>query len=121
MNLNTGSLLNLNASPAGTYNSLDLPNGEWSKGSFLLNLSAKTGTPSITITISGEDAVSGVYYPLLTSDAITVTGAYSFQIAPGLTNTNRTADAVLPTTYQISAVITGSGTFTGTIGGSLLL
>ena len=76
---------------------------------------------SIVITIYGKDAVSSQYYALLASAAITTSGTTNLQIYPGLLSTATSADALLPLTYRITAVVTGaSAAVTGTIGGSLI-
>ena len=119
MNIDTQALVTLSAAGAGTYTSPDLQNAEWRGISVGINLTAMTSA-TVTVTVNGKDAASGTYYPLLSSTALASAGFTALQVYPGLTNTaNSRADAVLPKTYQISVVVTGTSA-TGTVGGSLI-
>lgn len=120
MNINTGALLTLTAAGAGTFVSADLANPEFHAASFVVRLSTVTSA-SVVVTINGKDAVSGQYYAILTSAAITTAGVTNLQIGPGLLSTSNSSNSVLPATYQISVAITGaSAAVTGTVGASLV-
>lgn len=120
MNIDTGTLLSFSAAGAGTYSTVDLPNGEWSKISVGINFTTVTSA-TVVVTVYGKDIVSGTYYALLAGPGLTTTGFTNLQIAPGLTPTSTSADGLLPKTYRITAVVTGgSAVVTGTIGASLL-
>lgn len=87
----------------------------------VLNI-ATAGT--LTVTIQGKDPISGVYYTLLVSTAIAVTGFTVLTVYPGVAvSANVSASDVLPATFRIQAVVGGTvtGTFTATIGGCLLI
>lgn len=121
-NNNAGALVTLAAQAAGTV-SQDVDNPS-SRGILVgINISAVTGSPSLTVTVRGKDYPSGQYYTLLASAAITGTGFTLLTIYPGVTAAaNSAANLPLPRTFNIEAVVTGAAsTITGTISGCLLL
>jgi hypothetical protein len=76
-------------------------------------------TPSLTVTVQGKDPVSGQYYTILASAAITSNGLTALRIYPGIpAAANSTANDVLPSQWRISAAITG--TVTATVSSVLL-
>lgn len=82
---------------------------------------AGTATPSLTVTIEGKDPVSGKYYTLLTSAALTAIGTTVLRVYPALTAAaNSIANLPLPKTFRIKTVIAGTTpAITATIGASL--
>ena len=107
----------------GTFNSADLTNNAYHYASFLVNLTAVSGTlPTFIFKIQGKDVASGVYYTLLSSAALAATGATFLQVGPSLqTLANLAANVVLPRTWRIQYTTGGSApSFTGTIGVSLI-
>lgn len=70
-------------------------------GHFILDVTAVTATPSITVDIQAEDALSGNFYSLLLSNAITTVGTYVFKIGPGYPPVpNQAANDNLPLNYR---------------------
>ena len=121
-NINTQALVTLTAQGAGTVNSADLPNGEWRGISLAANLTA-TGSVTVTVGIWGKDGASGLYYLVAAFSGISLSTTNSItalQLYPGITSSGVAASSLLPATYRVQAVITGAGTVTGTIGGSLI-
>jgi hypothetical protein len=89
----------------------------------VVNVSAITGSgASLTVTLQGKDAVSGQYYTLLTSPAITATGMTVLRIYPGITaSANAAANDVLPAQWRVAYAITGtSPAVTATVGANML-
>lgn len=89
-----------------------------------VNITALTGTaPTLTITIQGKDAASGVYYNLLQSAAITATGFTLLTLYPGAAATaNVSAPQVLPATWRVIAAIAGTTpAVTATVGASQII
>lgn len=74
-------------------------------------------TPSIVFTVQGKDAVSGKYYDVLVSPAITATGTTVLKIYPGITaSSNASANDVLPLTWRVKAVAANAQSATYSIG-----
>lgn len=115
------SILALTAAPVGTLTADQI--NRWGRGLKLgINVTAVTSSPSMVVTIRGKDVASGQYYTLLASAAITGAGFTLMTVYPGIAaSANVAADDILPGTWNIEAVITGSGTVTGTIGASVIL
>lgn len=69
----------------------------------ITDVSAINLTPSITVTISGVDPVSGSTYTILSSAAISTVSTNVLQVGPYLTAAaNASEDAVLPLEVEIS-------------------
>jgi len=76
---------------------------------------------SVTIHIQGKDAASGQYYDILVSSAIVTTGFTLLTVYPGLVvAANAAANAVLPATWRVTAVLAAGVTVTGTVGASVI-
>lgn len=87
------------------------------------DVTAVTATPSVVVTIDGLDPVSGKYYNLLTSAALTDSGSpYTrmLKIGPGLpVTTNVSANDVLPDTIRITMTHGDSDSITYSVGANL--
>jgi len=123
-NLNTPPLVTLTAAGAGTTDSPDQVN-YFGRGVQLgINISAKTGTISVTVAVQGKDAASGAYYPICTSAALTAAAFTNMTVYPGITAvTNLACPYPLPATWRVE-VVSGTGTtpaVTLTIGASIIL
>lgn len=70
----------------------------------VIDATAVTATPSVVFTIQGGDPVSGKFYTLLVSAAITGTGTTVLRVYPGLTAAaNLVASDVLPPKWRVIA------------------
>lgn len=68
----------------------------------IIDVTAVTATPSVTFAIQGKDAISGKYYAILTSAAITTTGTTVLKIVPGITDAaNAAVSDQLPHTWRV--------------------
>jgi hypothetical protein len=100
--------------PTGRYNSLHL----------VIRATAATSTPSVVCTIDALDPVSGVYYNLLTSAAITESGVpftRVLKVGPGLPVTaDLSANDVLPSTIRVTMTHADSDSITYSVGATLM-
>lgn len=123
-NTNTGALVTLTAAGAGTTDSPDQTN-YYGRGVVAgINISAKSGTIAVTVTIQGKDAASGQYYTVCQSASLTGTGFTALTAYPGIATTaNVACSAPLPLTWRIE-VVSGTGStpsVTMTVGAALIL
>lgn len=112
-----GTVITLTAQGAGTVNSPILDCHQGIGLLVFINLTARVGTPTCTVTVSGLiDEAGTASYTILASTAIAATGLTVLRIYPGLTAAaNATANDVVPGRIQISAVVAGTTSYTGTI------
>lgn len=119
----TTALLTHAAAGAGAVNSDDQTNTRRRGLQLVIDITAITGTsPTLTVTIEGKDAVSGKYYTLLASAALSAAGTNVLRVYPGLTAAaNTVANDVLPLTWRVKSVIGGTTpAVTATIAATLL-
>lgn len=122
-NFDLGALLTLTAQGAGTLLSADQVN-PGSRGVMVVcNISAKTGTIDLTITIQRKDPASGVYTDLLSTVSLTGTGTTTLIVSPDLTaSANSIAQTFLGENWRVKAV-SGAGSspsITATISACLI-
>lgn len=88
------------------------------RGLFLvIDATAITSTPSVTVTISGVDRVSGKVWTLLTSAAIATVSTTVLQVGPALTAAaNLVANTCLPPTIRVTATHGNANSITYSIG-----
>ena len=88
----------------------------------IINATAATSTPSVVATIQGKDELSGQYYTILASAAITGTGTTVLRVYPGLTAaTNTVANDVLPSTWRVNLVHADTDSITYTVAAQLIV
>ena len=121
-NSNVEALRLVNAvAGAGAGADIDNPSGK--AAHVFIDVTSITGTtPSVTFTVQGKDPVSGKYYAILASAAISANGTTVLKIGPGLTAAaNSVANDVMPRKFRIAW--TSAGTVTdldATVGVSLI-
>ncbi len=87
----------------------------------VVNVTASSATPSVVFTIDAKDSVSGAFYTLLTSAAITGTGTTALKIHPDLTvATNVAASDLLLQETRITATHGDTDSITYTVSAILL-
>ena len=87
----------------------------------MIDVTAISATPSVTFTIQGKDDLSGKYYTILASAAITGTGTTVLRVYPGLTAAaNLTANDVLPGTWRLITTHGDADSITYSVGASLI-
>jgi hypothetical protein len=106
----TQSVFPLTAQGAGTVNGADLDGGAGTGLIVFIDVTAITGTsPTLTVNIQGKDKISGKYYNILSSAAITTVSTVVLRVFPSLaTVANVSANDVLPPDFRIQAVIGGT-------------
>lgn len=88
---------------------------------FIIDVTAVTATPSITVTVAGVDRFSGKTFDILESAAITATGTTTLQIAPGITAVaNTDEDSLLPPVFRVSVTHADADSITYSIAGLLV-
>lgn len=86
----------------------------------IINATAATSTPSVVATIQGKDELSGAYYTILASAAITGTGTTVLRVFPGATNaSNLVANDVLPSTWRVNLVAADADSLTYSVAAQL--
>lgn len=112
----------VSASRTATTNSSDFENIEGRGLHLAIDVTAVTATPSVTFTIQGKDSVSGEYYTILASSAITGTGTTVLRVYPGLTaSANAVANDTLPRLWRVSATHADADAITYSVGASVIL
>ena len=105
-----------------TESSQDFVNMEGRGLKLTINVTAATDTPSVVFTVEGKDSVSGEYYTLLTSAAITATGKTVLTIYPGATAAaNVTVNDVLPIDWRVRATHADADSITYSVGVNTIL
>lgn len=105
-----------------TGNSGDLINSGNKRGAHVvIDVTASAATPSVVFKVQGKDQLSGKYYDLITSAAITGTGTTVLKVYPGLTPI---ADTVvsdcIPKRFRVLATHADADSITYSVGVNLL-
>lgn len=109
-----------------TGNSLDFTNddaGSIGAGTFCIDITAASGTtPTLVVTIQGQDPTSGKYYTLLASAVLNAAGTTILRVGPGLPVTaNVSANDIIPKVFRVLFTIGGTTpSFTFTVGASVV-
>lgn len=113
------SVLTLTAAAAGTIYSPIFVN-PWGKGvSLFVNSTVNAG--SYVVNLLGYDPISGTFYTIASSAALTSVAFSTLTVYPGITvAANVSVSAPVPRRWAVSAVIT-TGPITATIGAAVLL
>lgn len=88
----------------------------------IIDVTAATATPSVVFKVEGKDQVSGKYYTLLESAAITGTGTTRLTIYPGAAATaNVSVPDVLPKNWRVTATHADTDAITYSVAGNLVI
>lgn len=105
----TTAIVKLTAAGAGTTDSADLSNPYGRGVTVVTNISAKSGTIAVTVSIQGKDRVSGAYYTICSTPSLTTTGTTVLSVYPGMAvSANVSCSAPLPPTWRVE-VVSGTG------------
>lgn len=122
-----GELVNINgtalasAARTATVSSADIFNVNKKGVHVVLDVTAASATPSITLTIQGKDELSGKYYTILTSAAVTGISTNIYKVYPGLTAaSNLVASDIIPKTFRITMTHSDTDSITYSVGYSLV-
>lgn len=120
---NLGLLALASAERTALVNGPDMSNFNCRGGHFVINVTDDGAlTPSVTFTVEGKDPVSGAYYPILVSGAITTVGTTKLTVYPGAaTVANLSVADVLPPVFRIRAAVADTDPITYSVGVSLIL
>lgn len=121
-NYDTAALITLAGQAAGTVNSADQTNYNGRGAQIIFDMTVAT-TTSVVISIQGKDPVSGKYYNILSSAAITTVSTNQLTVYPGAPVTaNLSTSQPLPRTWRVQAVVTGGASAaTATVGASVIV
>lgn len=92
------------------------------KGTIIvIDTTALTAGASIVYTVQGKDELSGKYYTLLASAAVTATGTIQLYMYPGATvAANLVANICLPRVWRVIATAADAKSVTASVGAVLL-
>lgn len=109
------------AARTATTNGTD-QNNRFAKGIiFTVDMTAVTATGSIVFTLQGKDDLSGKWYTILVSAAVTTVVTTTYSAFPGAPATaNVSANFQMPRTWRIIATATNGVSMTYSVGGTLL-
>jgi hypothetical protein len=112
------------AARTATPTAVTVPVGRYSALHLVIDVTAATATPSVVCTIDALDPVSGKYYNLLTSAALTESGVpyvRVLKIGKGLPVTaNLSANDVLPSTVRVTMTHADSDSITYSVAATLV-
>lgn len=118
---NRSATLLASAARTATVATSDQSNTEHRGAVVIINVTAASATPSVVATIQGKDEVSGAYYTILASAAITGTGTTVLRVYPGLTAAaNTVANDVLPSTWRVNLVHADTDSITYSVAAQLI-
>lgn len=119
---NTEATVFASAARATATNSSDLVNFNGRGVQVVINITAVAGSPSLTFTIKGKDSISGNYYTLLASAALTTTGTTVLTVYPGVTAAaNAAASMVLPRTWRVEVAVGSADSVTYSVSAVTIL
>lgn len=96
-------------------------NGRYKGIRVTINTTAAGTSPSTVFTIQGKDPVTGAYYTVLASAAVTGVGVTTLYVYPGAAvSANASANFILPSTWRVIATH-GNGTSHTYVAGAELL
>lgn len=85
---------------------IDITNYNARFATFTIDITAVSGSPSLTFSIKYKDSLSGKYVTILASASLTGTGTTTLTIGPGLPATaNVSANTVLPRVIQVAVAV----------------
>lgn len=118
-------MLNLTLFPSvartATANSGDLSNGQHRGVHVVIDVTAASATPSVVFTIQGKDPLSGQYYTILASAAVTGISTTVLRVFPGaLAAANTVANDQIPQSWRVLATHGDADSITYSIGACLL-
>jgi hypothetical protein len=110
------------AARTATVNTADQRNRQHLGVRVHIDVTAASATPSVVFTIQGKDTITGDYYTLLASAAVTATGDTFLLIYPTVTAVaNAAANNVLPASWRVNCVHGDADSITYTVTAELLV
>lgn len=110
------------AARTASVNTADLVNYNARGAKVVIDATASAATPSVVFTIKGKDPLSGKYFTILASAAITGTGTTVLTVYPGVTAAaNVSVSDVLPRVWRVEAVAGDADSLTYSVGVNYIL
>jgi hypothetical protein len=104
------------AARTATPTAVDFDAGRAKALFIVIDITAVTATPAVTVTVSGVDSLSGKVWTLLASAALATVSTTVLQIGPGVTAaTNLAANAYIPDFVRVAPTHGDSDSATYTI------
>jgi hypothetical protein len=86
----------------------------------IIDVTAVTATPALTVRIQGKDPASGKYYDILVSTAIATAITTVLKVGPGLTAAaNLVANDMIPAVWRVTVTHGDTDSATYSVGASL--
>lgn len=102
-------------------NSADLVNYNARGVIVVINVTAITATPILTVTITGKDTLSGKYVTILASAAISTVSVNTLIVYPGIAAAaNSKADQPLPRVWRVEVAVADADSATYSIGANYI-
>lgn len=109
------------AARTGTPGAFDGVNHNAKGLHLVIDVTALASTPSVVFKVQGKDSLSGKFYDILTSAAVTAIGTVVLKVYPGLTGTaNLIANDILPRNFRVIATHANGNSITYSVGYSLI-
>lgn len=109
------------AARTATTSSADLYNVDGLGVLVILDVTAITATPSLTVSVQGKDPASGKYVTLFTGAAVTTVSTNTYVVYPGVTETANVDAAVpVPRTFRITVTHADADSATYSVGYSTI-
>jgi hypothetical protein len=122
MAANTSRTLLASAARTASVDTADQRNAYHRGVRIHIDATALAATPSVVFTVQGKDSITGDYYTLLASAAITATGDTYLLVYPGATAAaNTVANLALPPVWRVSVVAGDADSLTYAVTAELLI
>ncbi|RJQ25520.1 MAG: hypothetical protein C4589_10990 [Peptococcaceae bacterium] len=109
------------AARTATMSSPDLSNNHKNGVHVILDVTAITDTPSITLKIEGKDPASGNYYTILEGAAVATVNTNIYKVFPAATAAaNAVANDIIPRTWRVTVTHADADSITYSVGYSLI-
>jgi hypothetical protein len=119
---NEGRTLLASAARTATTNGTDQPNTKHRGVIVTIDATAASATPSVVFTIQGKDPLSGTYYTILASAAVTGISTTQLKVYPGITAAaNAAVSDVLPTVWRVIATHADADSITYSVSAQLIV
>ena len=88
----------------------------------VFDITAVPTIETVTLTIQGKDALSGKYFTILAGAAQVAVTTVTMRVGLGLTAAaNLDANGIIPRTFRVNVVHSAAGSFTYSVGASLVI
>ena len=114
---NTAVIALASAARVATTSSPDLVNYNSTGVDVVLDVTAVSGAPALTLDIEGKDVASGKYYPILTGAVVSTVSTNVYNVRPGITAAaNQSASAQVPRTFRVTVTAGTADSCTYSVG-----